>query len=223
MVAHHGTLREIKFSLLENAISSFRQAIDLLAWRDIGTDETRLKYAVSHAAHALELLLKEKLRRIHPAFIFVDIDKYPSIGAPTVGTEKAQARLRAIGGITFSDEDVGFLKGLRRARNAIEHYEWKTNEKDARVIVAKALSLAACFANEHLGVDIVKPLQKDDTWTVILYELHELAQDYGKRIEAKYGKLGNSTVECLRCGGMTVSSSGFCELCGEWQDLDSEG
>src|SRR6266481_4031605 len=49
----------IQFDLLTNARDSLRQAVNLLAWKDIRSDQARLKHAITNAAHSIELLLKE--------------------------------------------------------------------------------------------------------------------------------------------------------------------
>ena len=55
--------------------NSLRQAVELLAWKDIGSDHARLKHAIISAAHSTELLLKERLRRVNPAFVWENVDK----------------------------------------------------------------------------------------------------------------------------------------------------
>jgi len=69
---------QIQFDLLANARDSLRQAVALLAWKDIEPADARLKHAITNAARSIELLLKERLRRINPAFVLENVDKYPS-------------------------------------------------------------------------------------------------------------------------------------------------
>ena len=56
----------IQFDLLANARDSLRQAVELLAWKDIRSDHAGLKHASTNAAHSIELLLKEPLRQVNP-------------------------------------------------------------------------------------------------------------------------------------------------------------
>lgn len=68
----------IKFDLLANAKGSLRQAVELMAWKEVGDDHGRLKHAIGHAAHAVELLLKDRLRRPQEKFSYVskaNVDK----------------------------------------------------------------------------------------------------------------------------------------------------
>lgn len=53
----------IQFDLLSNARDSLKRAVDLLAWDDFNSDDAKLKHSITNAAHAIELLLKERLRR----------------------------------------------------------------------------------------------------------------------------------------------------------------
>jgi hypothetical protein len=41
------------------------------------------------SAHSIELLPKEKLRQVNPAFVWENVDKYPSLGARTVTVDTA--------------------------------------------------------------------------------------------------------------------------------------
>ena len=83
------------------------------------------------------------------------MDKYPNLEARTVTVDTAISRLKNIGGVKFTDNDERNLRSLRTTRNAIEHYEWSTTEKEAKkLIVGNALSFAFSFATEHLGTDV---------------------------------------------------------------------
>ena len=125
----------IKFDLLANARDSLKCAIDLLAWKDIEPEHARLKHAITNASHSIELLLKERLRKINPAFIWENVDKYPSLEARTVTVDTAIARLEKISGVTLSDQDRINLRSLRTTRNAIEHYEWNTTERERQKLL----------------------------------------------------------------------------------------
>lgn len=56
----------IQFDLLANAADSLEYAIELLAWKDIASDQRRMKQAIMAVAHGVELLLKERLRHRRP-------------------------------------------------------------------------------------------------------------------------------------------------------------
>ena len=91
-------------------------------WDDETNDARRLKQAILGVSHGVELLLKERLRRVHPALVWENVDKYPNLSARTVGVGGALSRLANIGGVTFSTSDVALIRSLRDTRNAVEHY-----------------------------------------------------------------------------------------------------
>ena len=215
--------RHIQFDLLANARDSLRQAVELLAWKDIWSDHARMKHAITNAAHSIELLLKERLRRVNPALLWENVDKCPSIECRTVTTATAISRLKKIGGVTFTSGDEKNLLSLRKTRNAIEHYEWRTTEKEAKVVVGNALSFAFSFAAENLGTDLTEDFKQDDTWRRLIEELYGFVRAHGARIEAKFIEKGEYPSCCEVCGELTVPMrGGCCELCGHWQDVDDD-
>lgn len=208
---------DIHFRLLDNARDSLSHAVELLAWKDIGTDHARLKHAITNSAHAAELLLKERLRSIHPAFIWEKVDKYPSLEAQTVNVSTAITRLERVGGIELSQSDKSNLQSLRNTRNAIEHYEWRTSEQEAKLIVGNALSFAFSFAEKELGIDLAAEFKRDDTWRVLLQELTDFVRAHGKRIAERLQEGGEHPEFCEKCEEYTVpSDGGSCVLCGHW-------
>lgn len=145
---------KIEFNLLRNAVDSIERAIDVIAYFDDERDDAkRLKQAVLAAAHGVELLLKERLRRVHPAMIWENVDKYPSPNARTVTVEAAINRLINIAEVQIEESDCNLLRKLRNTRNAIEHYTWSTTKEQADAIVGEALSFAVHFAKDELDFE----------------------------------------------------------------------
>jgi hypothetical protein len=213
----------IEFDLLSNARDSLRRAVRELAWGDGGSDPSRLKHAILNSAHCIELLLKERLRQVNPAFIWENVDKYPSLDARTVTVSTAIARLKNIGGVTFTANDERNLRSLSRARNAIQHYRWEATEKEVKVILGNALSFAFSFASEGLKTDLAEEFKEDDTWRSLVEELHEFVRAHGERLEAKLRDKGGYHPTCGNCGYPAVPPwAGSCELCGHWQGIDDD-
>jgi hypothetical protein len=211
----------IQFNLITNARDSLRRAVELLAWKELDSNQARLKHAISNAAHCIELLLKERLRQVNPAFVWENVDKFPSLDARTVTVDTALSRLRNIGGLQISDADAKNIKAIRATRNAIEHYEWHTTEKEAKLIVGNALSIALSFAQTHLNTDLSDDFKHDDTWKSLVEELYEFVHIHGARLESQLGRTGEFRYCCDVCGQLTVSlQSGSCALCGHWQEYE---
>ncbi len=208
---------KIEFNLVTNAQDSICHAVGLLAWKDIANDGSRMKQAIINVAHGVELLLKERLRRVGPALIWEDIDKYPKLDARTVTVEKAIHRLRSIGGVTISEADEKLVKSLRNTRNAIEHFEWSTTIHEAKLIVGTALSFVISFSEHELGLDMRYEFRKDDTWVQLISELYSFTRAHGERVEARLRETGLMPVCCAECGELTViHGRSECHLCGHW-------
>jgi hypothetical protein len=200
------TAGQIQFDLTANARDSLKRTVDLLAWKDIEPEHSRLKHAIANAAHAIELLLKERLRRIHPAFIWEHVDKYPNLEARTVTVDTAISRLKNIGGVRIVEGDEKIIRSLRKTRNAIEHYEWFTTKKEAHLIIGNALSFAFSFALDQLGIDLADEFKGDDTWRLLIEELNAFVRAHSARIEAKIRERGDCSFYCAACSEQTVSS-----------------
>jgi len=210
----------IRFDLLTNARDSLRRAISLLTWDEDHTEHATLKHAITNAAHAIELLLKERLRRENPAFVWQNVDKFPNLDAQTVTTQTAMSRLKVVCGINFDEADVKTVTALRNTRNAIEHYEWNATESEARVIVGKALSFAFGFSEEHLGIDLSQDFKRDDTWRLLIEQAEAFTAAHSDRVKSK---APNTYLDiCSVCGQETVPALGSCLLCGHWQPMLSD-
>lgn len=213
---------KIAFELIENAVDSVAHAIELMAWNEIADERSRLKQAILSVAHGVELLLKERLRKIHPALVWEDVDKYPRLDARTVGVDKAIHRLNAIGAVTLDAADVELLKSLRNTRNAIEHFSWQTTRQEATLIVGQALSFAVAFANQHLSYNISQRFKRDDTWRQLIQNSSAFHKAHTERHE-RQAPSGEFDYPCDFCNAMTISRyGGACAICGHWNHVDPD-
>lgn len=216
---------KIEFDLLANATDSITQAIELLAWKDEPNEARRLKQAVLAVAHGVELLLKERLRRVHPALIWENVDKFPALSARTVTVDSALNRLSRIGGLQFLEEDSALITSLRDTRNAIEHYAWKTTKAEADRIVGQALGFALYFAKDELRHDFFGyGTHRDDTFQVLLESNSHFAEAFRARYERSANVRGELNYLCDYCHALAVNpATGACRLCGHWNsDVESD-
>lgn len=216
---------KIEFDLLTNATDSITQAIELLAWKDEPDDARRLKQAVLAIAHGVELLLKERLHRVHPVLIWENVDKFPSLSARTVTVDTAINRLVRIGGLQFQDGDFELITSLRDTRNAIEHYAWKTTKSEADRIVGQALGFALHFARDELRYEFFGyGSHKEDTFQVLLESNPHFATAFRDRYERTEHAKAEPNYLCDYCHTLAVNpSTGACRLCGHWnRDFDNE-
>jgi hypothetical protein len=207
-------MKEMNFDLINNAKDSLHHAIGLLAWND-SVSSDKYKQSILSVSHCVELLLKERLRKIHPAFVWENVDKYPSLSARTVTSDKALSRIEKIDKISFKDKDKRAISACRNMRNAIEHYEFKIIEKEAKVVLGRIISFILLFAKNELNIDLSVEFKEDDTWELLLTELYEFAESHGSNISKTLLDDGVSIETCQFCGQDTVDlMKESCELCG---------
>jgi hypothetical protein len=212
----------ISFELVENAVDSVSHAIELMAWQDIASEKSRLKQAILSVAHGVELLLKERLRRVHPSLVWEDVDHYPRLDARTVGGEKAINRLSSIGAIPIAEPDVALIRSLRNTRNAIEHFSWQTTREEASLIIGQALSFAVDFAQQELGYNLAHRFHRDDTWKQLIENSGAFLKAYEARLQ-RPAPSGEFAYPCDFCNAMTISRyGGSCALFGHWNQIDPD-
>lgn len=209
---------KIALDLLANAKDSLAHAVSHLT--DGGDSSAgRWKIAIREVAHVIELLLKEKLRRAHPALIWVKVDEFPSLDARTVGTALAASRLAKMCGIAFPKDALDTLDACRRQRNKIEHYEFHVEEAEARGIVGRMLSFIFTFSKLHLEIDLEEEFRKDKSWESLI-DLVEFREAQAKAIAKKFSENGTESTDCESCGEPTFDiGAEQCELCGHRDEL----
>lgn len=208
----------MKMTLLENAQDSLRHAVEHLVFSDY-SNINNLKISLSDTSHAVELLLKEKLQRVHPAFVFKDIDKYPSKNAYTVTTDCAVERLQKIGNVHFGNEDIKTINRCRQIRNQIEHYEFDIDEKEAKFLIGRILSFIFKFTKQELGLDWEQEFKEDDTWKELV-SLYDFWKAHASIIEKEMSDSNIPATYCPSCGADTFSLvSDTCMLCGHHEDV----
>ena len=206
------------FNLIENAKDSLSHAIEHLGpvKRNTTGDWKRV---IVDLAHVIELLFKEGLRRIHPAFVFNDIDKYPSNEAFTVGAEKAFKRLQKIGALKFSDADINAVKSAREKRNEIEHFEFSIENHEAKVLVGQVLSFILRFAEEQLELQWNSLCFKGGKWW-ILYEYKEFYESIKKTVQEKIDANEIPTIKCSSCHNDSFDiDEEICLICGHKEEV----
>ncbi len=205
------------FNLIQNALDSLEHAITHLTNSKTIT-EGDYKRVILDLSHVAEMLFKERLRKIHPAFVLSDVDKYPSTSAHTVGAAEALQRLK-IGGIEFRDEDQSALKNIREKRNEIEHYEFSINANEARILIGNILVFIFRFSLDELELDWSSRRLEDVRWK----KLNEFTEFFESQRDAVLVQLEDGqifTQDCPMCHYDAFDlDSGVCVLCGHREDV----
>ena len=129
-----------KFTLMENAIDSLHHAVAHMTESGM-SDVSNIKRAMLDVFHALELLLKEKLRRISPALVCRTIDKPQLNYNHTVSVDEAMTRLMHLEGTPLLMTMSKTVARCNKIRNDIMHYEFQIEVDEAKAILGKMLSL----------------------------------------------------------------------------------
>lgn len=207
-----------KYTLISNAEDSLEHAIDHLT-REKSISIGDYKRAILDLSHVAELLFKERLRIIHPAFMLSDVDKYPSTSARTVSAAEAVRRLQNIGEVEFTVSDQAALKTLRETRNEIEHYEFELNEEEAKVVIGNILVFIFRFSCDEVGLDWADRRLSDPAWV----KLNEYAAFYEAQQTHILEVLAASdipTVDCPMCHNDTFDlETEVCLLCGHREEV----
>jgi transcription elongation factor Elf1 len=203
-----------KLTLVENALDSLEHAISHLNEMPQNPTAGSFKRIILDLSHVAELLFKEKLRQIHPAFIYADVDKYPSPAAFTVSAANALSRLQRIGNVHFDDADESALKIIREKRNEIEHYAFSIDVAEAKVLIGSVLVFIFRFASDEVNLDWAARRIEDPAWT----ELNKYAEFFEIEKERVIDELRAgyiSTLECPMCNNETFDMEAeVCVLCG---------
>jgi len=203
-----------KLTLVENALDSLEHAICHLNSMPKEPTTGTFKRIILDLSHVAELLFKERLRQIHPAFILSDVDKYPSATAHTVTAADALRRLQRIGEVEFNEADQSALKTIREKRNEIEHYEFSIDATEAKVVIGSVLAFIFRFAADEVGLDWAARRIEDPSWK----RLNEYAEFYELEKARVLDTLEDSdipTMECPMCGNETFDMEAeVCALCG---------
>jgi len=203
-----------KLTLVENALDSLEHAISHLNAMPKAPTAGMFKRIILDLSHVAELLFKERLRQIHPAFILSDVEKYPSATAHTVTAADALRRLQKIGEVEFNEADQSALKTIREKRNEIEHYEFSIDATEAKVVIGSVLAFTFRFASDEVGLDWARRRIEDPAWK----RLNEYAEFYELEKARVLETLEGSdipTMECPICGNETFDmEADVCALCG---------
>lgn len=207
----------LKLNLIENAKESLSHAVEHLTNKE-DSQTISLKRVILDMAHVVELILKERIVRIHPAFIWQNIDKYPSLSSQTISTDTAINRLQNIGGIILPENSKKTIIACRKIRNSIEHYEFEIVPKEAKAIIGRILSFIFEFTAEHLNLNWENEFKNEYEWSELL-QVYEFWEAHSNTLEKKLTKEGEFLIDCPACGGNTFKVSTMdCALCGHRED-----
>ncbi|WP_156397729.1 hypothetical protein [Rhizobium sp. Root1204] len=198
-----------RLDLLKNSISYFREAV---SYAQQDTAETsQWKFAILHVVQAMELAFKERLRRVHPVFIYESIDKSDK----TVSLRVAITRLRnpAIGNITITDSDKIKIEKAYDLRSQLTHFEFDHSHEHIELKFAEIFSFMIFFYRSQLELETSEFIDENQHNNVI--QLVNARKELLERAQQHVATLENETVWiCPECSEVTfIVSEQQCCFC----------
>lgn len=144
----------LRMSLSENSIDSLNESLHKVREAQ-GKGGREWKFAILHVVHAVELMLKERLRKEHPLFVFQNIDKPGTAEKPgqTVSLETALARLQSAK-VPLKPADLQAIGKAVEWRNKITHYEFSLFLSEVESIYALLFEFIHSFHMRELESDV---------------------------------------------------------------------
>lgn len=159
-IAKGKRVTHLQLSLRENAYSFLNQS--LRHYRRSARNVREWPFAMLHLTQALELLVKELLRRFHPRMILENVDSRK--GDKTVSLEQGLERLELFGVPIDSKERLNIGRAAR-LRGQIVHHDVELNKFEWRNIYAQLFEFMHFFHQKHLGSELHREIAKEN-WPV---------------------------------------------------------
>lgn len=172
--------------------------------------KTSDKWAILELFHTIELLLKERLYREHPLFIYKNVDQPVGDDSNTVGLRETLVRFDNLD-IEIPEDYRKILLDLQKRRNRIEHHRF-VPDKTHRHVLGEALKFINYFLEEHLEEDLENHLPAklfEEAKSLILSydKLVRRAELDVRSVVNKFDPKEQSMMEvatCPQCGNETL-------------------
>lgn len=163
-------------------------------------DLSQWPFAILHLVQAIELSLKELLRREHPILIYENIDNPRN----TVSITQALARIEndKILGIKIPDDEKLKISRAVNLRNQITHFEFELKEEYAISKFSEIFAFLVYFQGRYLKVEIENILPQALLQSVI-------------QIEKCFGELQNKAHQRIVDENISPEWIWACSNCGE--------
>ncbi len=209
--------RPLELNLLENARSFLVEALRKAVAAESAHDEW--KFAVLHVVQAIELSLKELLRRQHPILIHTNVDK----PGHTVSLEQSLNRLKRLTSFEPSEDEKKAISLAAGLRNDIVHHEFKTDAVTLKPAFAHLFGFLVDFHRDHLEEPLDDHVPKD-LW-ISGIKVREYGEELFRRAKVRIAQEGleGECIACPKCGWRAVTAFGdhqdTCYVCGHVANL----
>jgi len=212
-------MSRLTLTLEDNAVSF---AEDALSNAIIALEKPmRWKFAVLSLVQAIELSLKEVLRRQHHFLIYTNVDKPGN----TVGIDQATNRLNKIAGIELTKEDSHALKTAVKVRNNIIHHQVDESINELKLTFSRLLGFLNEFHEKYIDEGIQEKVDSE------LWRSGAKIKEYGEELYKRALKQmekddidEDCVITCPMCGWDALCAfypkEQTCYVCGYIEDIE---
>ena len=178
--------------------------------------DRKCSFAILHTVTAAELVLKERLARIHSSLIFRNIDAKSFRGEQTISLNKLPQRLSNFG-VQVDPMEAELIATFADWRNQIVHQMPSFDEKATDRQLPRLLDFLAVFLRRELGTPLEDFLPKSlyRTASALLREWERVVQNASAQAQAEGSVLSEACPDCGAAGVLCLRDKKrvFCHLC----------
>lgn len=137
-------------SLLNNSYDFLNESLYYEKEADNNYEVRAWKMAIINIVQAMELMLKECLRKVHPILIHENIDKISQNNAKTVSLSLALERIINILKIELSENEKRDITMAIRLRNEMTHYQFTLTHEEAKTKYVMLFKFLSSFHEKYL-------------------------------------------------------------------------
>ncbi len=205
-------MKQLTLTLQENAESFLKEALTKALLAESAQSEW--KFAIFNLVQAIELVLKEKLRREHPLLVFANVEN-PKI---SVSLQNALVRLARIESIKLTEIDVKNIHLANAIRNEITHHTVDISLEQIKIVFSKLLGFIIEFCRKQLDMEISTSMP-DELWKEAVSVEAYASELYNRATKqlAEEGIGKNKLITCIKCWYDTyvdIHNIYRCYLCG---------
>jgi hypothetical protein len=160
--------------MFENGIDYVQSAV-VAFYSNPPPTGNELKYCVLHAFSGTLLILKEKLRREHPALIWKEVTHLNDATKTTVDFDTLLNRLAQCANVKLKGKERELLNEVRETRNKIEHYEFVLKADKTSELLGRLTEFLERFLRDELQ-ESLENVVPPDVWGKIS-SLEAIAQN----------------------------------------------
>ena len=176
----------------------------------------KLSFAIVHTVTATELVLKERLRRIHPALMYRNIDTKDPRGERTVALAVVPRRLANLGE-PLDRTQARLIDSVSAWRHEIVHHMPTFKREDAELQLPRLLDFLATYLRQQMGTPLKSFLPRD-LWSTANQMLSDWQTDVAVAKKRAVDEGGVIADPCPRCAAEKVMTlrdgvDVHCHLC----------